>query len=455
LNTALESSGRTKLAAAEADYRDLLNGVERRIAALPDTASPTDVNQIEAEARAQLDAAEARVEEARKQLDSAERISQAREGVKHLIPTGDVRVVSEQRTYGRDSQHSFFADLYAVQKTGSPAAMERLQRNNREAAGIESRATLTTTDFYAPQFLADQWVPTYRPRLVFGGLVKQLNLPPYGETISIPKYTGPATAATFQAGDNAALTSNAGSTSQLTTAICLAAGYADVARQAVERATPGLDEVIFGDISRDIAHQIEVGCLNGSGTNQPLGILNDSNVPSVSVSAQTAAQLLLKLADLMQRVEVAVGEPANFILCHSRRFAWLASLLDSSGRPLIVPAGQGPYNSFGTVSVQGEDDGLSLAPDVTPMGYMLGLPIYTSPSIPTTSGSGTNEDWILTGVSDLAVRWADPQGIRHFAFEAVASSTASIRLQALTYSAYIHRVPTAFGIVKGLTTPSF
>ena len=70
----LERTGRTKLAAAEADYRDLLNGIEQRIATLPATATPTDVDQIEAEARAQLDAAEVRVEEARKQLDSAERI---------------------------------------------------------------------------------------------------------------------------------------------------------------------------------------------------------------------------------------------------------------------------------------------------------------------------------------------------------------------------------------------
>jgi hypothetical protein len=86
---------------------------------------------------------------------------------------------------------------------------------------------------------------------------------------------------------------------------------------------------------------------------------------------------------------------------------------------------------------------------------MAGLPIYTSPSIPVANGSGTNEDWILTGVRDLAVRWSDPQGIRSFVFEGVPSATASIRCQALTYSAYIHRVPTAFGVVKGMTTPTF
>ncbi len=315
---------------------------------------------------------------------------------------------------------------------------------------------VTTTDFYKPAYLADQWVPTYRPRMVYTGLVKQLPLPPYGETISIPKYAGPTDAANFQAGDNSNVTTNAGTTSQLTTAICLAAGFCDASRQAIERAAPGLDEVLFSDISRDIAQKIERGCLTGNGTNQPLGILSDSNVPSVTVSAQTAVQLPLKLSDLRQRIEVAVGEPADFILMHSRRFAWLASLVDSQNRPLILPAGQGPYNAFGTLAVQGQDDsGLSLAPDVVPQGYMAGLPIYTSPSVATTLGTTTSEDWVVVGVRDLAVRWSDAQGIRQFSFDGIASATASIRLQALTYSAYIHRVPTAFGVVKGLTVPSF
>jgi len=421
-------------------------------------ASGGDIASVLDQYKSDLDEAETLFTEAKAMLAKAESIEQARSSSPLVHANDRIAVGNEPRTYGPRSEHSFFADLYAAQTAGSPSAMERLQRNNREVVasrGAETRAVLTTTDFYPPQFLADQWVPTYRPRLVFGGLVKQLTLPPYGETVTIPKYVGPTKAADFQAGDNSNITSNAGTTSQLTCAICMAAGYADVARQAVERALPGLDEVIFSDISRDIAHQIEVGVLNGSGTNQPLGLLNDSNVPSVSVSAQTAAQLLLKLADLMQRVEVAVGEPADFILMHSRRFAWLASLLDSNNRPLIVPAGQGPFNSFGVVSQQGEVDGLSLEPDVRPMGYMLGLPIYTSPSIPTNSGSGTNEDWIAVGVRDLAVRWSDPQNIRQFRFDAVASSTASIRLQALTYSAYIHRIPAAFGIVKGMTSPSF
>jgi HK97 family phage major capsid protein len=452
LNT-ISDSARTKVSDAESRYSTLLGEVEKRISSLPNSASPADVDAIETEFRSKLDAAEADVASARKQFEQAESIASARSHLGSLIPAGDVRV-REPSTYSMSPESpSFFADLWSA-RSGNQVALERLQRNNREVAA-ESRSTLTTSDFYAPQYLASEAVLSMRPRQVYAGLVQQLPLPAGGETVTIPKYTGPATAANFQAGDNAAIQTAAGTTSQITAPICLAAGFCDVSRQSVERAMPGLDVVIFSDISRDIARQIEVGCLNGSGTNQPLGILNDSNVPYVSVSAQTAAQFLLKLADLMQRVEVAVGEPANFVLMHPRRFAWLASLLDGNDRPLIVPEGQGPYNSFGTVSPQGQGDGLSIEPDLRPMGYVAGLPIYSSASVPTTNGASTSEDWVLVGARELAVRWNDPQGIRSFSFDGVVSANLSIRLQAISYSSYITRYPSAFGVIKGFTPPSF
>jgi hypothetical protein len=140
---------------------------------------------------------------------------------------------------------------------------------------------------------------------------------------------------------------------------------------------------------------------------------------------------------------------------HSRRLSWLLSLLDSNNRPLIVPAGQGPNNSFGTVSNVQRDDDLTIDPDLRPSGFIAGLPIYTSPSLPTTAGAGTNEDWLICGASYLAARWADPQGIREFVFDGVVSSTGSLRLQGWTYGAYKTRYPAAFGILKGMTTPSF
>jgi HK97 family phage major capsid protein len=444
---------RSRLSQAEANYNSLLTSVQKRIASLPDSASAADVDAIENEYRSKLDAAEASVTEARKAAETTQKVTEARAATRALIPAGDLSV-REAYTYsaGPDSP-SFIADLYAA-RSGNQAATERLQRNNREVAA-ETRSTLTSSDFYPPMYLASQAVVSMRPRLVYAGLVNNLPLPQGGETVTIPSYAGPATAANFQAGDNAAVQTAAGTTSQLSAPVGLAAGYLDLARQAIERAMPGLDQVVFGDISRDIAHQIEVACVNGSGTNQPKGILNDNSVPSVTVSGQTAAQFLLKLADLSQRIEVAVNEAPNFLVMHPRRWAWWSSLLDSSNRPLVVSPAQGAYNAFGTISNKGQQDGLDIAPDVTPVGYIAGLPVFTSSAIPTNSGAGTNEDWCILGVRELAVRWEDPAGIRQFSFEGVVSANASIRVQALTYSSYIHRYPAAFGVIKGLSQPAF
>jgi HK97 family phage major capsid protein len=456
--TPLENA-QSKLDAVSTNYKDALDTVEARLAALPPTATTADVDAVERSAN--LTGLKADLASAQAQVDRATSIAEARAATSHLIPAGSLSV-TEATTYNEHNPEvSYFHDLYSAQRTGSPSALARLQRNNAEVAesrsrfGAEARSTLTTTDFYPPAWMESLWTTSHRARMVYAGLCSQLQLPPYGQTITIPAYTGPTDAAQPQAGDNQAIQTAAGSTAQLTAPIITYAGYCDVSRQSVERALPGLDKVIFGDIARDIARKIEVACLNGSGSNQPKGVFQESGVPAVTITGQTAAQLLLKLADVLQQIEVAVGEPADFILMHSRRFAWLSSLLDSNNRPLVVPAGQGPYQSFATFAQQDATDGLSVAPDLRPSGSMLGVNIYTSPSIPTTSGASTNEDWLLAGVSHLSVRLSDPAGIREFTFDAVASSTGSLRLQGWTYGAYITRYPSAYGIVKGATPPTF
>jgi HK97 family phage major capsid protein len=461
MNT-LEASANDAVARAEQLYSELLSTVESRIASLPDTATVSDVDTIQTEFRSRLDAAEASIAEARKRAETAQRITEARAASQHLIPNGDVRVTDSPTYDPRNPERSFVSDLWAAQRMGSREALDRLQRNNREVVASrifpgssESRATLTTADFYPPAYLAHEYVTSHRARMVFAGLVEQHDLPPYGTTVTIPAYTAPTDSTNPQGGDNAAIQTAAGTTSQLTAPITSYAGYVDVARQAIERALPGLDKVIFGDLSRDIGRKIEIACLNGSGSNQPLGILQEGTVPSVTVSGQTAAQLLLKVADIAQRVETAVGEQANFIVMAPRRYSWLASLLDSQNRPLIVPVGAGPNNAFGTLSNVQRDDDLAVAPDLRPSGYFMGLPVYTSPSLPLTLGAGTNEDWLIVGASYMAARWSDPQGIREFAFDSVASSTGSIRLQAWHYGSFKVRYPSAFGIVKGMTVPVF
>ena len=275
--TLLENA-RLALDAAQRSFAEARTDLDARLDA---AQSVDDVQAIETE----IAAAEAPVITARKRVEKLTAVEEARKNLGKLqTPDDDGRmsVTREPRTYNPTTGPSFLSDLYAAQRTGDSDALERLRRNNEEvraSAPVEARASLTTSDFYRPIYASDQWIPTYRPRMVYAGLVKQLPLTTYGETVSIPKYTAPTDAASFQAGDNAALTTNAGSTSQLTTVVVTAGGYLDIARQALERATPGLDEVIFSDLARDIARKTEIGALAGNGSNAPDGVMVDSNVP--------------------------------------------------------------------------------------------------------------------------------------------------------------------------------
>lgn len=103
MNT-LEASAQATLANAEQLYTELLDTVESRIARLPDTASVEDVERINSEVKPRLDALEADVSNAKRQLDSAARITRAREASAHLIPRGNtIEVREESATLCRSS----------------------------------------------------------------------------------------------------------------------------------------------------------------------------------------------------------------------------------------------------------------------------------------------------------------------------------------------------------------
>jgi HK97 family phage major capsid protein len=457
-NTLLDSA-QANLASVEKRYSEALDTVESRLQELPDSATSADIEQVERAAN--LDALKTDLDSAQKRVKSVTAISDARTASRHLIPAGDLRVTepSTYRQYDPESP-SYFSDLYASQKSGNPDAIARLARNNQEVAesrGAEGRAVLTTSDWYAPQFLSQLWVTTHRSRMVYAALVNQMQLPAGGETVTVPKYIAPTDSVEPQGGDNQTVYSAAGTTSQLTAPVCSYVGTVDIARQAVERsAYPGFDEVIYTDLARDISRKIELACLQGTGSNtQPLGIFNDSGVPVVSVSAQTAAKFLLAVGDHYQRIETAVGSPPDFLLIHPRRWAWMASLVDSQNRPIVNTNQAGPFQSYATFAPQPPEDGGSVEPDIRPVGTMMGLNIFTSSAISTAGGTGTNSDYVLMGDSSLAVRFYDGYGVRNFSFEGVASASGSVRLMSWAYGSYLTRYPLGFGIIENLTPPNF
>lgn len=473
MNALLEPA-KQKLALAENNYSDLLGSVESRIAALPDTASVEDVERLETESRVRLDAAEAAVGEARRQVDSTERIARAREASAHLIPQSDRIDVREAQTYDpRDTSRSWFADVYAARNRGDTNAIERLQRNNRqfevdvERRGLafgdaEQRTAFASTDFYPPIWMSDLWTSTKRQRRVVAELCQNLPLPPSGNTIEVPAYTAPTNAVDVQTADGQSVTSNAGSSTQLTSPVSTVAGYLDIPRQVVERGLPGLDLVIFSDLTKDYHRKIDNLVLYGSGTSgQFQGVTLNVNIGSITYSsgAPTAASLTLKLADALQRIQTAVFEGASGIVMHPRRFGAMIGMTDTAGRPLMVVSGQGPFNALGVLNSQSPPFGQTDAEETTvrPSGWLLGVPCYVDANIITSTGVGTNEDQIIVGSWDNSTLFEPTTGPSSYTFESVASDKVNLRLQIVGYASYVVRYPGAFVKIGGssLSTPTF
>jgi hypothetical protein len=310
--------------------------------------------------------------------------------------------------------------------------------------------------------MAELWTSTKRQRRVAATLCQNLPLPPSGNTIEIPAYTAPANAVDAQTADGQQVISNAGSSSQLTAPVTTVAGYLDVPRQMVERGLPGLDLVIFSDLIRDYHRRIDSLVLYGSGSaGQFEGVLMNGDIQSIDYSsgAPTAATLTLKFADALQRIQTAVFEGASGILMHPRRFGAMIGMTDTSGRPLMVVSGQGPFNALGVLNSQSPPFGEADAEETTvrPSGWLLGVPCYVDANITTISGPGTNQDQIVVGAWENSTLFEPLEGPMSYTFEGVASDRVNLRLQVVGYASFIVRYPGAFVAIAGtsLATPSF
>ena len=227
--------------------------------------------------------------------------------------------------------------------------------------------------------------PAGRPT---ANLVTNLELPPGTDSINIPKIaTGAATA--IQAADNATVAETDLVDSSVSAGVKTIAGQQDLAIQLIEQSPFNFDQVVFADLAADHATKVNVQVLSGSNSNgQVKGIYNATGVNTVAYTdtTPTVAELYSKMADGIQRIHTNRFLAPQVIVMHPRRWAWLLAATDTTGRPLVVPSGQGPTNAVasfaGAVSQQ-------------VVGELQGLPVVTDPSIPITDGTGTNEDSII------------------------------------------------------------
>lgn len=474
LRAALKAELEGVIAAPKAENRALNESESARLA-----TGMADLRKFNDDEKALLEQiTQAEELDRREQAAAAARVQDGQTGRQ----TGGAVVTSEPQMYGRSSGRSYFHDLALGTVRRDPAALDRLTRHAaelrvelpaREArretraraqmdelasaerwrdeqrmAAFETRVNPNRTDgqggyFVPPLWLIDEYIELPRFGRPIANSVRGLELPSGTDSINLPKVaTGTSTAA--QTADGASVSSTDMTDTTVSAAVYTVAGQQDVAMQLLDQTpAPGFDTVVFGDLLADLAVRQEVYVINGSGSSgQPTGILNVSSPNAITYTdaSPTLPELWVPWVKSVSQIFSNRKMPATATFVIPAIWYWACANLDTTNRPLILPAQNGPFNAMALQTGEAAEG---------PVGRLtVGTPVILAGNIPTTLGSGTDETRIITlRTSDLYL-WEG--AIQTRVLTEVLSGTLQIRFQVYRYAAFMgNRLPKAISIVSG------
>jgi HK97 family phage major capsid protein len=369
-----------------------------------------------------------------------------------LSRSPSVTITREEQTYRPDSQHGFFRDSFRSKFLSDEGARARLERHatemtvearnatrapERRSVGgssvsveYERRSWADGQGGYGtpPLWLIAETATAPRPERCLAGLIDSAPLPRGCSSVNIPRLTTGTSAAVAPPATPASSTDIADAAT--TSRVVEITGMADVPIQLFDQSPqiPGahLDAVLGRDLTAAYDAALEGQLVNGTGGStanaQILGVLNCGGGSVTFTSASPTGSAMYPSFGLVagyvadnRRVR---GEA---FIARGARHAWLASSEDASNRPLEVP-----------LTAQ------AIINDPTkpnPIASIINYPLFTSEQIPTTLGTGANQDAILmVRYSDMLLWESSP---RLDIFDEVLSSTMEIRLQLRCYAAAI------------------
>lgn len=405
-------------------------------------------NELHAEIKEMND----KIEEAREAVETLKAVKESRNALgvedEDLGDKEAVVEVNEPDLYRKGGNHSFIADAWAA-RSGDFKAQERL--NNHQDFEARDVGTGAFTGLVVPQYLVDEYAPIARAGSPFYNAVPKKDLPAFGNKIEISRITT-GSAAAEQASENSAVQETNMDDTLLTVNVDTIAGQQDVSRQALERGgQPGfsLENIIFQDLVAAYYTKLDNLLINGSGSSgQPKGISQVSGINSVTYTdaSPTVAELYPKLADAVQGINSNRFAPATAIIMHPRRWGFLTAGVDSSNRPLVLPAGNNPDNAAGV------GDAAAYGQVV---GSVLGLPVITDANIRTDLGAGT-EDAIYIAKVDDHILFED--NLFQLKFEETNAGSLTTKMVVYGYVAFASgRYPAGISAITGtgLIAPTF
>lgn len=425
--------------------------IEKRSALLADAdavveAAKTEARELSTDDEARIDAVLAEVRELDAQIErhkelEARSAAAAEVRASNNIGQAVTTVKSEARTYAKESQNSFLVDAFNAQFRADAAAAERLARHMNEER-VERR-DVTSANFaglVVPQYLIDLAAPLARAGRPVADRARKHQLPDAGLTLSISKVTTGSSVDTQTEG--AAVSETNMDDTKLDISVVTIAGQQTVSRQALERGT-GVDMIVMGDLVSAYHTKLDANVVAELLASAGQSVTYTDASPSV-------AEIYPKLADAIQKVQTTFFAGPNAIVMHPRRLAWFMSGLDTTNRPLVVPA---PRSQNGVGAGEG-------APQYGNSGYeIMGLPIITDANVSTAQGAGTNEDTIFVGNLQELHLWEQGNGEpMYLRFDQPKAAELDVLAVVYGYAAYTaNRYANAWAKIggTGLVTPTF
>lgn len=389
-------------------------------------------NDIEGAKRKLADANEVKAEEMERD-ERAREIEPTRAGTRATGRTASIQVVSEERTYRKDtdpfgkdflldvSRQFLFQDVEASSRLSRHMAEERVERAEymQRAVGTGAWAGLTV-----PQYLTDMYAPATAALRPFADVCNRHPLPENGMSVNISRVTT-ASSAALQASENTSVSNTDMDDTLLTVPVQTGAGQQTVSRQAIDRGT-GIEDVTMQDLFNRVATVVDNTLLNQATT----GLTNVAVATSYTDTSPTGAELYPKILGAAAGVEaalLAMGRPSHAVM-HSRRWYWLSSQMSSTW----------PMINWSNIPVQaGGVANASSSYNSGPRGVLpCGLEVIVDNNIATNLGAGTNEDEIYVVPASECHLWEDPNAPLFIRAEQPAAASLGVLLVAYSYFAY-------------------
>ena len=367
---------------------------------------------------------------------------------------GGAVVTREAMTYDRDGKNSFVRDMIGAQLRNDRTSWERLYRHQQEVA-VETRDISRTDgaggDFVPPIYLINEYAEFARAARVTADLVTNMALPAGTDSINIPQITT-GTLAAFQSADNSATTTRDMVSSTVTAPVRTISGYENVSIQLVEQSplAGGLDRLVFGDLMADYALQLNTAVVGtGDGTSGTLkglvtlGTDTTNGIPTTwTETTPTAVNGAIAIAKAISKVVTNRYKAAEAIVMHPSMWYWLASQVDGSNRPLVVPVtgASQAFNAAGTVTNPGAPAGL--------VGTIQGVPVFIDATV--SKVYATNQSPILVG--KFSDSYLFESGVKTRVLPDVLSANLTVRFQVYGYAALAHRFNKAVSGITGTGT---